>query len=360
MGIIMRFVGIDIGKRACVASVVDERGNVLKTTEYANTREGVNEFLDMLLSEYGACSAVCESTARMWIKTYEEFEKRNVPITLANPFKLKLKQSGLKTDKVDSIKLAQRLRNNDIEASHVPGPETRRIIDILRHRVLLVRERTRYLNRQHSLLEKYDFKVMSGNGATSGEKHQAYLDGLKLGPGDTFLMGQYVESVRRINEQIELAESLINVDAYGNEYVQRIMTIPGFGAFSAMLVAAHIDDIDRLDNYKQLVSSMGLCPRVYQSGASVKHGRMKKDRDGLLTWVMMQAAMTAARYDDHLKKLYEHYRKRHSKLVARSHVANKLAVYIYTMLKNDEPYKFGDSATYERKRAVLKASLKSA
>ena len=45
--------------------------------------------------------------------------------------------------------------------------------------------------------------------------------------------------------------------------------------------------------------------------------------------------MTAARHDVHLKKLYERYHERHPQIVARSHVANKMAVYIYTMLKND-------------------------
>ena len=361
MGIIItKFVGIDVGKRTCVASIINERGQLLKTTKYANTRKDVNEFLDMLLSEYGACSAVCESTARMWIKTYEEFERRNIRIVLANPRKLKLKQSGLKTDKVDSIKLAQRLRNNDVEASHVPGPETRRIIDLLRQRVILVQERTRYLNRQHSLLDKYDYKVASHNGATSGGKHQAYLDGLKLDSGDMVLMAQYVSVVRCLNEQIEQLNHLINVDAYGNEYAKKIMGIPGFGAFSALLVAVGIDDIERFDSYKKLVSYMGLCPRVYQSGASVKHGRMKKDRDGLLTRTMMQAAMVAAQYDGHLKKLYERYRERHPKLVARSHVANKMVVYIYTMLKNDEPYRHANPASYERKMATLKASAKAA
>ena len=231
----------------------------------------------------------------------------------------------------------------------MPGPETRRVIDLLRQRMMLVQERTRYLNRQHSLLDKYDYKTVSHNGATSGETHQAYPDCLKLDSGDMALMAQYVSIVRCLNEKIEQLNHLINVDAYGNEYAKKIMGIPVFGAFSALLVAVSIDDIERFDIYKKLVSYMGLCRIVYQSGASVKHGRMKKEIDGLLTRAMMQIAMTAARHDDHLKKLYERYREHHPKLVARSHVVNKMAVYIYTMLKRDEPYKYGDSATYEKR-----------
>ena len=33
----------------------------------------------------GKCQAVCESTGNLWIKTYEAFEDRDIPIELANP-----------------------------------------------------------------------------------------------------------------------------------------------------------------------------------------------------------------------------------------------------------------------------------
>ena len=36
-------------------------------------------------------------------------------------------------------------------------------MDILRQRVLLVQERTRYLNRQHGILEKYDHTIKAGS-----------------------------------------------------------------------------------------------------------------------------------------------------------------------------------------------------
>ena len=134
------YVGIDIGKRTCVACIMDADGGVLKRSKYPNTRNDANKFIDGLAAY--DCMAVCESTARMWIKTYEEFERRGIPITLANPLRLKMAQSGVKTDRIDAQKLANKLRMNDIPACYVPGPEARRTMDILRQRVLLVRERT--------------------------------------------------------------------------------------------------------------------------------------------------------------------------------------------------------------------------
>ena len=186
-------VGIGIGKRTCVACAMGADGVVLKRTKYPSTRKDVNAFIDDLAAY--DCMTACEPTARMWIKTYGEFERRGIPITLANPLRLKMVQSGVKTDRIDAERLANKLRLDDMPACYVPGPEARRTMDMLRQRVLLVRERTRYLNRQHSMLDKYDHTIKVGS-STSGERHQSYLDALKLGPGDMVRVAGYnVEAV---------------------------------------------------------------------------------------------------------------------------------------------------------------------
>ena len=348
------YVGIDIGKRICVACTMGADGVVLMRSKYPNTRKDVNAFIDGLAAY--DCMAACESTARMWIKTYEEFERRGIPITLANPLRLKMAQSGVKTDRIDAQKLANKLRLDDIPACYVLGPEARRVMDILRQRILLVQERTRYLNRQHSILDKYDYTIKAGS-STSGEKHQSYLDSLKLGPGDMVLMAQYVRAVRRINEEVSLLERMISKAAYQSEYARTIMSLPGFDAFGALLVAVSIDDIGRFTNTKSLVSFMGLCPRVYQSGDSNRHGRMKKDTDRTLNWVMMHAALVAKQHDPYLKAFYESHAKRHHPIIARSHLANKMATYIWHMLTKDIPYRHVNTKSYETKLARLKASL---
>ena len=334
-----------------------ESGVVMKRGKYQNTHAEVKQFIEVTLAPYGRCMGVCESTAKMWIKTYEGFEKHDIPIILANPLRLGLRKSGAKTDKKDAERLANKLRMNDIgdAACHVYGEDTRRILDLVRQMILLKQERTKYLNRQHSLCEKYDYPIKIGS-STSGEKHQSYLNSLKLRPGDMVLMAQYVESVRHINAQIEQLEYMLRGEAAKNEDAKIIMSLTGFDVYSALLVAASIDGIERFKNAKSLISFMGLCPTVRQSGDTVTHGRMKKDRDGALTHVMMNSAMVAKEHDDHMAAIYEEYAKRHSPLVARSHLANKNAKYIYAMLKNRELYRYVNDTLYQKKLARLKES----
>lgn len=59
------FVGIDVGKQTCAACAMDVKGTVLKECKFPNTRADINQLIDGLLSRYGICRALCESTARM-------------------------------------------------------------------------------------------------------------------------------------------------------------------------------------------------------------------------------------------------------------------------------------------------------
>ena len=350
------YVGIDIGKRVCAVCVMDKDGGILYEGKYPNTRAAAAELVKTVLSKYDS-RAVCEATGWMWLKTYETLEKHKIPVVLANTLQLRLSQSGPKTDKIDARKLANRLRMNDIPTCHVPPPEKRRNLALLYQRITLVQERTRVLNRQHAICDKYDYQTTSGHGNASGSRYQAFLNGLKLNPGDVRIMAQLVRHVGYLNGEIATLESLVDKAALKSRDARLIMTLPGFDAFGALLVAESIDYITRFASPKQLVSFLGLCPRVYQSGDGVRHGRMKKDADGRLTWIMMNAAMVAHQHDPHLSALYESHLKRHPPLVARSHLANKMAAIIWHMLTNEKPYRFCNERTYQAKLARLEGRV---
>ena len=101
MEITKAYVEIDIGKRTCVACIMGADGGVLKRAKYPDARKDANTFVDGLAA-YDRVAA-CESTAKAWIKTYGEFERRGMPITLANPHRLKMAQSGVKADRIDGM-----------------------------------------------------------------------------------------------------------------------------------------------------------------------------------------------------------------------------------------------------------------
>ena len=171
------------------------------------------------------------------------------------------------------------------------------------------------------------------------------------------LMSQYVRIVRNINSEVDLLERIVARAAYENHYAKLIMTMYGFDAFGALTVAVAVEDINGSRRPKIWSRSWDCVPRGYQSGKVIKHGRMKKDSDRSLTYVMMNAAMVAKEHDPYLKAYYERTCQTAPAAVARSHTANKMAVAIWHMLTDGKPYRYVNKQLYETKLARLKASL---
>jgi len=66
--------------------------------------------------------------------------------------------------------------------------------------------------------------------------------------------------------------------------VKLLMTIPGIGYYSALLVESEIGDIGRFPFAEKLCSYAGLVPSTYQSGGVVRHGNITKEGSRWLRW----------------------------------------------------------------------------
>ena len=73
------------------------------------------------------------------------------------------------------------------------------------------------------------------------------------------------------------------------------MTITGMGHTGALLIASEIGNITRFQSPEKLVSWAGLCPSLHQSGESTHYGRIKRDGNKHVRWLMMEVALSARR-----------------------------------------------------------------
>ncbi|MFY9871373.1 MAG: hypothetical protein WAK17_16785, partial [Candidatus Nitrosopolaris sp.] len=108
---------------------------------------------------------------------------------------------------------------------------------LLRLRTNLVQDRTRVMNRVHSLLDKYDVKCDYDN--IFGVKGTRWLRSLKLSDIDQIL---YMNMSCRefLNTEIKNIESRIICEASKNESVKILMSMTGIDYFSAMMIASEI------------------------------------------------------------------------------------------------------------------------
>ena len=67
-----------------------------------------------------------------------------------------------------------------------------------------------------------------------------------------------------------------------------LMTIPGIGYYSALLIVSEVGDINRFPDSYHLCSYAGLIPSTYRSGGITHHGSVTKTGSKYLRWIMLE------------------------------------------------------------------------
>jgi transposase len=345
------FIGIDIAKKNCVVCISDQNNTIREVTSYRNTSQDATEFARRALRAYGDCKAVVESTGNMWLKTYEAFESEGIEIKLANPSKTRIiAESKIKTDKLDAKVLSRLLRGDLIAECYVPTRKVRLSRALLGHRVNIAREQTRIRNRVHALLTKYDILEHDDgehDNNIASKRGIAWLKTVNLEGHDQEILDSLVRQLEFLDGEEESANKVIAKDATKNDYVPMIMSMPGFD-YGASFIAAYIADIDRFPTPSHLVSWVGLCPSIHQTGETTYMGKMKGGSKKAC-WMMVQAANAAIRSDERLRRYYERKAKRLHHNVAITHVANKMLRILWHMLMENRLYEQRSEERYNSK-----------
>ncbi|MFQ5782182.1 MAG: IS110 family transposase [Nitrosopumilus sp.] len=345
----LKNIAVDIGKKKCAVCITDEYGTILEETIFENTLKAASLFAEEVLQRYQKCQAVCESTGNLWIKIHDTFERYGIAVKLANPLKTRaIAEATVKTDKLDARTLAHLLRSGMVSECYIASVHIRSNRLLLRHRTSLVQDRTRVVNRIHSLLDKYDLQYEGGR--IFNLRGMSWLKNQNLGDANDYTMlQQCTRNIEYINNEIHAIEKKIAQEAAKNESVRILMSMTGVDYFAAMLISSEIGDIARFATPRKLVSWSGLCPTVHQSGDSLYHGRMKKDANKRVKWVMIQAANVAVRCDERMKSFYVRICKRHGHAVALTHVANKMMTIMWHMLTTKTQYMQQNTKLYQKK-----------
>jgi transposase len=332
------YVGVDVHKRVCRAAMANDEGELVDEFSFMNSKRGIEDFMMKLEAFKERVLVAVESTANLWIRLYDSLEDHGVQVVLSNPSKTRLiAEARVKTDKVDARILAQLLRADMLPLCFVPTRRQRDRRQFIRHRVHLVKMRTEVKNRVHALLDKHGLRCPYPT--LFGKKGVEWLKGLKLGFTDDAVLGSDLALLESLGEQIGFMEAKIAAVAVNDERVRLLMTMPGLGYFAASLLVAEICDINRFTSDKKLVAWAGLAPGVHQSGDKTVHGRITRQGNRLVRWVLVQAAQMARLHDERFKEFYERYSKRKGHQKAVVAVAHEMLRIVYFMLKGNERYR---------------------
>jgi transposase len=123
--------------------------------------------------------------------------------------------------------------------------------------------------------------------------------------------------------------------------------LTGIDVRTALLLTSEIGPISRFEDYKHLVSWAGLAPRVYQSGNVLWNGGISKCGSSILRWAMVEAAISAVRWDERFCEFYGRVKARRGGQKAIVAVANKMLKVVWVMLVRRETYGGVNKDLYE-------------
>ncbi len=253
----------------------------------------------------------------------------------------------VKTNRLDSVALAEQLRGGQLRGIHVPTPVYRELRHLTQLRDTAVSDLVATKQRIKSLLllEGLPFPPAPAGSQWSGRVLAALqalpcagavrfkLDQLRasLAFGTTQLRQSTREIRRFCQREPELAQS-----------IQYLRTVPGIGWIVASQRLARLGDWRELPNGRQVAGFLGVVPSERSTGEQTVRGAITRSGDGRLRSKLIQAAWAAIRQDAELREFYRRVARRQPRAraprVAIVAVARKLSGRIAVVLRQQRPY----------------------
>jgi hypothetical protein len=169
---------------------------------------------------------------------------------------------------------------------------------------------------------------------------------------------EVIESELRLFEaaekELERLEKQLAKEAYREDRVRLLMTLPGVGFAVAQTLLAALGDIERFRDGDHAASYLGLVPRTKQSGESCYHGPVTKSGNSHARWILIQAAQRLAAQPGPLGCFFRRLARMKNYNVAVTATARKIVTIAYLMLKNNEPYRYAMPTLMQRKMSDLR------
>jgi transposase len=246
----------------------------------------------------------------------------------------------LKTDREDAMNIAELLANDRLPVCYAPPWEVQLLRDAARHRSGFSRQHARVLCRVKSLMNANN---RPGPARLSSDGLVRYLKAQreKLPARHVAMLRDCVDQLTLTERQIDQAErtiaELVKSPTCAADYAL-LASFPGVALVTAATVLAEVGDFKRFKDAKAIGRYAGLNPRVFASGGKQRIGSIAKTGSPHLRWILQQAAWTAIRTDENVKRLFLRIAKRSGKKAAAVAVARKLLTWMWAAVVKGETY----------------------
>jgi transposase len=229
----------------------------------------------------------------------------------------------VKTDRLDSRKLARLLAKGLLKSIWVPSAKERFHRQVIRelcfYGIDLPTPRSKWSQVYFTNLQRIKFK----NHWMQKSFNQ--------------LLEQYEFLCAQIDKQTQLLKQLAQLPLY-RDRVKILRSIPGIGILTAMEILLELQDFSRFRRAEQLAAYVGLTPSQYSSADKIRMGRITGAGKNTVRSALVESCWQLIRKDKVMREKYEQIKARAGGKRAIVAVSRKLILCIRRLLLDNRPY----------------------
>ena len=297
-----RYIGIDIAKASFIAAW-QTGADRWHCDEFHNTQAGFDQLVARMPE--GACY-VMEASGPYHLRLAAYLHGQGRACSVVNPLSVhrfaQMRLTRAKTDRGDARLIA------DYAALAAPQPWSPPALHI--SELAQIEAALEGLTKQRTMVRN-QLGALSEQPFQSPAVQQSYEHLLKQ-------LDREIKALERKQEELGRAHC--------GDRLEALLSIPGIGMKTALLLIAITHNFERFDTSAQLCAYAGLCPRLYESGTSVRgRAHIARTGDGRLRQLLYLCAWSAKRCNEACRALYERLKEKGKpEKVIKVAIANKL------------------------------------
>ncbi len=322
------YIGVDFHPYQQTACWLDTATGETDRVDLAHDLEKVRGFYGSLTEP--AVVGIEASARAEWFENML-FEMGH-ELLVGNPVLIRKRATSRhKSDRRDAALILDLLVRDEFPKIWRRPRESDEVLEIMRLRHSLVRQRTRVYNQLHSLARNAGLP----KGRIRSLVFQKSIRSAAMSESSSISREHLFTLMGRLTEQITELEVWLKEKARLDRRVQLLLTQKGVGYLAALCTVHTLGDVSRFKRLaKQVASYAGLEPLERSSAGRRQFGSVSKAGSSLLRFQLGQAAQITARFDPRLKSFYKRLEKKKPRSVAKVATARKLLVKLSIMLRD--------------------------
>ncbi len=337
------FMGLDVDKKRIAVTCTDH-GNLQRSLSMPYSASHLLNYTRKHFA--GQRVAFVYEAGPTGFGLYDELTAAHYPCLVVSPSMVPdAPRNKVKTNRLDSKKLAAGLRGGQLRGIHVPPQIYRELRHLVQLRDTQVAQMKATKCRIKSLLLYEGLPFPAANGKWSAQVLRE-LAKLPCNASVRFkldrlidTLGFHFETAAKVQKEIR---RFCNAEPGLKDSIAFLSSLPGVGTITATHAVARLGDWREIENVRQIAGFLGLVSKEHSTGEKINRGEITRIGDARLRNKLIQCAWTAIRQDPELRAFYRQiYERQPKKVAARKAivaVARKLTTRMYAVLKEQRPF----------------------